>query len=171
MTNSLTYSGMFRRYERAVWSIVAAHVLLAAIWALSPGTFPRRPMQNVPSPSTYPSVTFDRKGIPPSRSSAEQLLGSALIVCCLGLLQARTLGDRAVPGLTLLFVVLNVCTVAGFWFLSLHRGSLSDRGPDAFVRSVSWTCFEVGLVVAGLNVCAALVKKQSRPKPRLRRHR
>jgi hypothetical protein len=162
MTGTAMKSGRIRRYETAVWLIVSFYLLLAAAWAFSPRMFPHRPLAKVESSSSFPDTRFEPfKREQLSLSDPQKLFGLSLLICCLGLLQARILGERAVPGLTLLFVLLNVCTVAGFWFLSLHRGSLSDRGPDAFVRSMLWTCFEIGLVVAGANLFLALVRKRA----------
>lgn len=150
-----------RRCEIAIWLIAAVYLLLAAVWQFSPGVFPHRPAQSVPLSSSHSGPTFDRKGIPPSSSDSERLLGLALAVCCLGLLQTRGLGERSVPWLMVLFLVLSACAVVGFWFLSLHRGSLSDRDSDALARSISWACFGAGLIVGGLNVFLALVRKRS----------
>jgi uncharacterized membrane protein YidH (DUF202 family) len=153
------------RHERALLIVIAVYLLLAAAWAFCPTVFPHQPLRKAASfvPTTGVHWVKELVETQFTTSTTQWCVYLALLIAPLGLAQTRSrklLGRESSRTMTGIFLVLVAGTAVGFWFLSFHRGTVGDRGPDDFVRSVSWFLFKAGLVIAIANVVYALARKQ-----------
>ncbi len=107
-----------KRYEIGVWIVVAAYLLLAAIWAFHPTAFPHPPIHKEDAQQVVRHQDWELEQL--SVSPAQENVYFAVLFCVFGLLQTRALGGRCVPFLTAAFVILAGCSAAEIWFLSIH---------------------------------------------------